>query len=240
MIRVVVADDQPLVRSGIAMILSGEPDIEVVGEADDGEKVIALVAELQPDIVLMDVRMPGTDGVEATRTITADQFARNPDAPVKVVMLTTYNVQDSVHQALRAGASGFLLKDAVPTELVRAVRLVAEGNAWLDPAVTAELIEEFAARHDPLRPTPDRMSALTAREREVLVLVAHGLSNRELAEHLVISEATVKTHFGRILMKLQLRDRAQAVVAAYQSGLVQPGAAPRPRPGQAASGQTGR
>jgi DNA-binding NarL/FixJ family response regulator len=223
MIRVVIADDQPLVRSGIAMILSGESDIEVIGEARDGEEAISLAARLQPDIVLMDVRMPGMDGVTATRTIASDQFSRNPDAPVKVLMLTTYNVQDSVYHALRAGASGFLLKAAVPEEIVRAVRNVAMGNGWLDPAVTAELISEFASRQDPLRPTPAEMSELTSRERQVLILVAQGLSNTEIAVDLVISEATVKTHFGRILMKLRLRDRAQAVVVAYQTGLVQPG-----------------
>jgi DNA-binding NarL/FixJ family response regulator len=223
MIHVVIADNQPLVRSGIAMILSGESDIEVTGEASDGEEAISLAQRLQPDIVLMDVRMPGMDGVTATRTIASDQFSRNPDAPVKVLMLTTYNEQDSVYHALRAGASGFLLKAAVPEELVRAVRNVAMGNGWLDPAVTAELISEFASRHDPLRPTPAEMSELTSRERQVLSLVAQGLSNTEIAADLVISEATVKTHFGRILMKLRLRDRAQAVVVAYQTGLVQPG-----------------
>jgi DNA-binding NarL/FixJ family response regulator len=223
MIRIVVADDQPLVRSGIAMLLAGEPDIEVAGEASNGEEAISLAERLQPDIVLMDVRMPGMDGVTATRTIASDQFSRNPDAPVKVLMLTTYNVQDSVYQALRAGASGFLLKGAAPAELVRAVHAIAAGNGWLDPAVTADLISEFASRHDPLRPTPAEMSELTSRERGVLVLVAQGLSNAEIAADLVISEATVKTHFGRILMKLRLRDRAQAVVVAYQTGLVQPG-----------------
>jgi DNA-binding NarL/FixJ family response regulator len=229
MIRVVVADDQPLVRSGIAMLLAGEPDIEVAGEAGSGDEAIRLAERLQPDIVLMDVLMPGMDGVTATRTIASDHFSRNADAPIKVLMLTTYNVQDSIYQALRAGASGFLLKDAVPAELVRAVRAIAMGNGWLDPAITADLISEFASRHDPLQPTPAEMSELTSRERGVLVLVAHGLSNAEIAADLVISEATVKTHFGRILMKLRLRDRAQAVVVAYQSGLVQPGP---PHPGQ--------
>ena len=231
MIRVVLADDQPLVRSGIAMILAREPDIEIAGEAGDGEEAIRQAEQLQPDIVLMDVRMPGIDGVTATRTVASDQFSRNPDAPVKVLILTTFNVQDSVYQALRAGASGFLLKDAAPAELVRAIRAVATGNGWLDPAVTTDLISEFASRRDPLRPTPAEMSELTCREREVLVLVAQGLSNTEIAADLVISEATVKTHFGRILMKLDLRDRAQAVAIAYQTGLVQPGTASfRPRP----------
>ena len=229
MIRVVIVDDQPLMRSGIAMSLTGESDIEIVGEAGDGQEAISLAARLQPDIVLMDVRMPGMDGVAATRTIASDQFSRNPDAPVKVLMLTTFNVQDSVYQALRAGASGFLLKTAVPDELVRAVRHVAGGSGWLDPAVTADLISEFASRRDPLRPTPAEMSELTSRECGVLILVAQGLSNAETAAELRISEATVKTHFGRILMKLRLRDRAQAVVVAYETGLVQPG--------QATSGQ---
>ncbi|PRX98122.1 response regulator [Allonocardiopsis opalescens] len=226
MIRVLLADDQPLVRSGIAMILSGEPGIEVVGEAGDGEEAVELAARLQPDIVLMDVRMPGTDGVAATRRITSDGFAEDADSPVKVLILTTYNVHEAVYEALRSGASGFLLKDAVPEELVRSVRVIAGGDAWLDPAVTSRLLSEFASRHDTLRPTPEEMACLTAREREVLVLVAYGLSNKEIAGHLVIGEATVKTHFGRILMKLGLRDRAQAVAAAYQTGLVRPGSAP--------------
>lgn len=228
MIRVLLADDQPLVRSGIAMLLSSEPDIEVVGEAHDGGQAIDLAQELQPAIVLMDIRMPGTDGVEATRRITADQFSREASAPVRVLVLTTYNVHESVYQALRAGASGFLLKDAAPEELVRAVRAIADGDAWLDPSVTAALLAEFASRPDQLLPTPAEMAILTAREREVLVLVAHGMSNAEIAEHLVIGETTVKTHVGRITMKLGVRDRSQAVAAAYQCGLVQPGSSPPP------------
>ncbi|MCD7443066.1 response regulator [Streptomyces lincolnensis] len=229
MIRVILADDQPLVRSGIGMLLSAEPDIEVVGEAHDGAMAIDLAEQLQPTVVLMDVRMPGIDGVEATRRITADRFLSERGAPVRVLVLTTYNVHESVIQALRAGASGFLLKDAAPEELVRAVRAVADGDAWLDPSVTPELLREFAARPDRLLPTPAEMENLTAREREVLVLIAHGMSNAEVAQHLVISQTTVKTHYSRIVMKLGVRDRAQAVAAAYQCGLVQLGSTPPPR-----------
>jgi DNA-binding NarL/FixJ family response regulator len=227
-IRVLLADDQPLVRSGIAMLLSAEPDIEVVGEAHDGAQAIDLAARLQPAVVLMDIRMPGVDGVEATRRITADRCSAERNTPVRVLALTTYNVHESVIQALRAGASGFLLKDAAPEELVRAVRAVADGDAWLDPSVTPELLREFAARPDRLVPTPAELANLTAREREVLVMVAHGMSNAEIARHLVIGETTVKTHYSRIVMNLGVRDRAQAVAAAYQCGLVRPGTAPPP------------
>lgn len=233
-IRVIVADDQPLVRAGIALLLTAEPDIEVVAHANDGSEAVALAERLQPDVVLMDVRMPGTDGVEATGHISRDDFSDHPDNPVKVLILTTYHVDETVYAALRAGASGFLLKDAVPQELVAAVRAVAAGEAWLDPAVARRLLDEFAARPDPRVPTPADMQHLTAREGEVLVLAAYGLSNAEIAEHLVVSTATVKTHLGRVLIKLGLRDRAQAIAAAYQSGLVKPGTGPptrRPRPG---------
>ncbi|MEV0643093.1 response regulator transcription factor [Streptomyces sp. NPDC050619] len=229
MIRVILADDQPLVRSGIGMLLSAEPDIEVVGEAHDGAQAIDLAEQLKPTVVLMDIRMPGIGGVEATRHITADQFSNGQSNPVRVLVLTTYNVHEAVIQALRAGASGFLLKDAAPEELVRAVRVVADGDAWLDPSVTPELLREFAARPDRLLPTPAEMENLTAREREVLVLIAHGMSNGEIARHLVISETTVKTHYSRIVIKLGVRDRAQAVAAAYQCGLVQPGTTPPPQ-----------
>jgi DNA-binding NarL/FixJ family response regulator len=222
-IRVLLADDQPLVRAGIAMLLEAEPEIQVVAETDDGRHAVEAARRLQPDVVVMDVRMPGTDGVEATRQITADGFSEHPDDPVKVLVLTTYHVDETVYAALRAGASGFLLKDAAPQDLAAAVRAVAAGEAWLDPAVARGLLREFAARPDTTGPTPDELRRLTAREREVLVLVAHGLSNAEISARLVVGEATVKTHLGRVLLKLGLRDRAQAVAAAYQSGLVKPG-----------------
>lgn len=221
-IRVLLADDQPLVRTGIAMLLTAEPDIQVAGEAGDGDQAIALARSAQPDVVLMDVRMPGTDGVEATRRITADGFSDSHDRPLKVLMLTTYHIDEAVYAALRAGASGFLLKDAAPTELVAAVRAVATGDAWLHPAVARGLLAEFAARPEAKLPAPAALARLTTREREVLALVAQGLSNMEIAAEIFVGEATVKTHFGRILMKLGLRDRAQAVATAYQCGLVQP------------------
>jgi DNA-binding NarL/FixJ family response regulator len=220
-IRVLLADDQPLVRAGIAMLLGAEPDIEVVGESAHGAETIEQAGRLQPDVVVMDVRMPGVDGVQATRQITADRFSADPDRPVKVLMLTTYNLNEAVYAALRAGASGFLLKDVVPAELARSIRAVAAGDGWLDPAVTRELLKEFAARPHAGARTPEEMRQLTPRESEVLAMVAQGLSNAEVAERLVIGEATVKTHFGRVLTKLGIRDRAQAVAVAYQSGLVQ-------------------
>ncbi|MFC6087858.1 response regulator transcription factor [Saccharothrix sp. BKS2] len=233
MIRVMLVDDQPLVRAGLVMLLEAEPGIEVVAEADDGADAVALAAELHPDVVLMDVRMPGVDGVEATRRIVnADPEVE--DHATKIIILTTYHVDEAVYAALRAGASGFLLKDAVPRELVDAVRTVASGEAWLDPTVAKGLIREFASRPAGSAPTSAELGELTTREREVLVLVAHGLSNPEIATHLVVGEATVKTHLGRILMKLGLRDRAQAIAAAYHSGLVQPGSRPPPPAGRTA------
>jgi len=222
MIKVLLADDQPLVRAGLAMLLSAEPDIEIVAEADDGRAAVEKAVALRPDVVLMDVRMPGMDGVEATTAILAADTA----GEVRVLILTTYHVGEAVYAALRAGASGFLLKDAAPDELVAAIRAVAAGEAWLDPAVARGLLNEFAARPDWHRRTGAELGQLTARETEVLVLIAHGLSNMEIADHCVIGEATVKTHVSRIMMKLGLRDRSQAVVVAYQSGLVQPGASP--------------
>lgn len=224
-IRVLLVDDQQLVRSGIAMLLAGEPDIEIVGECADGASAVTTAAARQPDVVLMDVRMPGMDGVAATREITSDDFAADPDRPVRVIILTTYHVDETVYAALRAGASGFLLKDAAPTELALAVRAVTAGEAWLDPAVARTLIDDLTARPEPSIGVPGRLSTLTARERDVLVLVAHGLSNAEIARRLLVGEATVKTHLGRVLIKLGLRDRAQAVALAYQSGLVTPGSA---------------
>jgi DNA-binding NarL/FixJ family response regulator len=211
-IRVLVADDQPLVRSGIAMLLSAEPDIAVVAECSDGATAIEASRRLEPDVVVMDVRMPGLDGVAAAAKLAGQ---------ARVLMLTAYLVDDAVYGALRAGAAGFLLKDAVPVELVMAVRALAAGGAWLDPAVAQRLLADFAAR--PQRPaTPESMGKLTERERQVLIHAAQGLSNEEIAAALVIGEATVKTHLGRVLMKLGVRDRTQAVVAAYRSGLITP------------------
>jgi DNA-binding NarL/FixJ family response regulator len=212
-IRVVLVDDQPLVRTGVRMILSTEPDLEVVGEAADGAAAISACAELAPDVVLMDVRMPGVDGIEATRAIT------DVDDPPRVLVLTTFDLDEVVYDALRAGASGFLLKDAPEERLVTAIRVVAEGGSLFAPSVTRRLIEEFARR----TPAPSHdLSVLTEREQEVLRLVARGLSNAEIAAELVVSENTVKTHVARLLMKLGVRDRVQAVVLAYESGMVRP------------------
>jgi DNA-binding NarL/FixJ family response regulator len=216
-IRVVVADDQGMVRSGFSVLLNAQPDIEVIGEAVNGQEAIARAAELQPDVILMDVRMPVLDGLHATREITA-----MPDPP-KILVLTTFDLDDYVYEALRAGASGFLLKDASATELANAVRLVAAGDALLAPGVTRRLIAEFARMGAPRAPTRKQIDGLTERESEVLALVARGMSNAEIADHLVVAEQTIKTHVGRILMKLGLRDRTQAVVLAYESGLVHPG-----------------
>ena len=214
MIRVVLADDQPLVRTGLRMILAAEEDIEVMGEAADGRQAIAACAELTPDVVLMDVRMPGVDGIEATRVVT-----RQADPP-RVLVLTTFDLDEIVYDALRAGASGFLLKDAPEERLTTAIRVVAEGGSLFAPSVTRRLIEEFARRTD-ARPAPE-LAALTDREHEVLRLVARGLSNAEIAGDLFLSENTVKTHVAHVLMKLGVRDRVQAVVLAYESGLVRP------------------
>jgi len=215
-IRVVVADDQGMVRSGFSVLLNAQPDIEVVGEAVNGREAIAQAAALHPDVILMDVRMPVLDGLQATRQITA-----MPDPP-KILVLTTFDLDDYVYEALRSGASGFLLKDASAGELARAVRLVAAGDAMLAPGVTRRLIAEFARMGAPRGPSRT-LDELTERESEVLMLVARGLSNAEIAERLIVAEQTVKTHVSRILMKLGLRDRTQAVVVAYESGLVQPG-----------------
>ncbi|WP_433787313.1 response regulator [Actinomycetospora sp. CA-101289] len=214
MTRVLVVDDQAMVREGFGALLAAQPGIEVVGQAADGEEAVAAAARLGPDVVLMDVRMPRLDGLAAARRILAR------DAGVRVLMLTTFDVDDYVYEALRAGASGFLLKDAPAEELVRAVHVVAGGEALLAPSVTRRLIAEFATRSVPARAVSRRVDVLTAREREVLVLVARGLSNTEIAGHLVLAEQTVKTHVGHILAKLDLRDRVQAVVLAYETGLV--------------------
>jgi DNA-binding NarL/FixJ family response regulator len=215
-IRVLIADDQALMRGGFRMILDAEEDIEVVGEAIDGRDAVRQYEQLEPDVVVMDVRMPSMDGIEATRLLTA------AEPPARVLILTTFDLDEYVYEALRAGASGFLLKDRPPEELVAAVRVVARGEALIAPSVTRRLIEEFARRPD-RAPTPQALNELTDREREVLVCMARGLSNGEIASSLFVAETTVKTHVGRVLQKLGLRDRAQAVVLAYESGLVQPG-----------------
>ena len=220
-VRVVVADDQALVRSGFTMLLGGEPDIEVVGEAGNGAECVALVARLHPDVVLMDIRMPVMDGLEATRKISEDASLSD----TKVLILTTFDLDEYVHEALRAGASGFLLKDTLPIELINAVRVVAAGDALISPKITRRLIEEFARRPGaPTTATSGVLDQLTEREREVLETVARGLSNAEIAEALFVSHATVKTHISRLLMKLDARDRAQLVMIAYETGLVAPGA----------------
>jgi DNA-binding NarL/FixJ family response regulator len=217
-IRVVLADDQPLVRAGFRMLLDAEADIDVVAEADDGAEALALASALQPDVVLMDIRMPGMDGLEALRRMTDDDAM----AGVKVLVLTTFELDEYVFEAVRLGASGFLVKHTQPADLVRAVREVYAGEALLSPSVTRRLIEEFASR--PVRPelTPPAMTVLTDREREVVALVAQGLTNDEIAGELVVSPATARTHVSRAMIKLNARDRAQLVVFAYQSGLVRP------------------
>ncbi len=216
-IRVVVADDQGMVRSGFSVLLNAQPDIEVIGEAVNGREAVEHATVLRPDVILMDVRMPVLDGLRATREITA-----MPEPP-KVLVLTTFDLDDYVYEALRSGASGFLLKDASARELADAVRLVAAGDALLAPGVTRRLIAEFARMGAPRSPGRKQLDGLTERESEVLGLVARGLSNAEIASHLVVAEQTVKTHVSRILMKLGLRDRTQAVVLAYETGLVHPG-----------------
>jgi DNA-binding NarL/FixJ family response regulator/class 3 adenylate cyclase len=218
-VRVLIVDDQVLVRTGFRMILEAEPDLEVVGEASDGLEAVAQARVLKPDVVLMDVRMPEVDGIEATRRLLGEDGAES-----KVVMLTTFDMDEYVYEALRAGASGFLLKDVPPEQLVAGIRAVASGDALLAPSVTRRVIEEFVRRPpDSVRTPPENLSELTARELEVLKLIARGLSNAEIAKELYVSETTVKTHVAHVLMKLNLRDRVQAVVLAYESGLVQPG-----------------
>jgi len=218
-IGVLVVDDQGLVRAGFRMILEAQPDIEVVGEAADGLDAVAAARRLRPDVVLMDIRMPRLDGLEATRRLAGPGVAD----PVRVLMLTTFDLDEYVFEALRAGASGFLLKDLPREDLVAAVRVVAAGDALLAPQVTRRLIEEFARRPVPGAPAPGTLDALTARERETLGLLARGLTNAEMAAALYVSEHTVKTHVGNVLAKLGLRDRIHAVILAYEIGLVQPG-----------------
>jgi DNA-binding NarL/FixJ family response regulator len=216
-IRVVVADDQEIVREGFAALLATQPDLAVVGTAADGEEAVRFCRTEHPDVVLMDVRMPGLDGIEATRQLTGDG-----DSHPRVLMLTTFDLDEYVYDALAAGASGFLLKDVTAEQLFEAVRVVAAGEALLAPAVTRRLIAEFARLRPKLPTRPERLRDLTPRETEVLRLVAEGLSNAEIAERLVVTKETVKTHVSRILAKLDLRDRSQAVVLAYESGLVAP------------------
>jgi len=218
-IRVLIVDDQALVRAGFRMILEAQPDLEVVGEAADGSAAIDAVRTLRPDVVLMDVRMPGVDGIEATRRLT------EASVPGKIVILTTYDLDEYVFDALAAGASGFLLKHVPPEELVRGVRVAASGEALLAPSITKRLIEEFARQRAPVRASGTDLQTLTDREREVLTLLGRGLSNPEIARELKVGEATVKTHVAHVLDKLELRDRVQAVIFAYEIGLIKPGAA---------------
>jgi DNA-binding NarL/FixJ family response regulator len=219
-IRVVLADDQALVRAGFRALLDAQDDIEVVGEASDGDEAVRLVRRLAPDVVLMDIRMPGTDGLAATRAIAGDE--RLSDA--RIIILTTFELDEYVFEAIRAGASGFLVKDTEPVELLRAVRAVADGDALLSPGVTRRLIGEFANKTRESRPAPT-LDVLTEREREVMALVAEGLTNDEIAERLYVSPMTAKTHVSRAMTKLGARDRAQLVVFAYESGLVRPSGA---------------
>jgi DNA-binding NarL/FixJ family response regulator len=227
-IKVAIVDDQALMRDGFSMILDAQPDIDVVGDAPDGRLGVELCLRTRPDVVLMDIRMPALDGIEATRLIVS-----SADCETKVLVLTTFDLDEYVYAAMRAGASGYLLKDTPAKELVAAVRVIAQGDALLSPSVTKRLIEEFARR-----PEPDTVAAtlpvdLTEREREALELLAHGLSNREIAAAMYIGEATAKTHVSRLLTKLGVRDRVQAVVLAYESGVVRPGApATRPDPSE--------
>jgi DNA-binding NarL/FixJ family response regulator len=217
-IRVLLADDQALVRAGFRSLLDARADIEVVGEAADGRAAVALAAELRPDVVLMDIRMPGLDGLEATRQIAADPAL----GEVRVVILTTFALDEYLFDALRFGASGFLVKDTEPADLVTAVRVVAAGDALISPGMTRRLVEEFAARAKPRRPAAE-LDVLTGREREVMALAAGGLTNDEIAGRLYMSPATARTHVSRAMIKLGARDRTQLVVAAYETGLVRPG-----------------
>jgi len=218
-VGILIADDQALVRAGFRMILDAEEDLAVLGEASDGLEAVTMAERMQPDVVLMDIRMPELDGIEATRRIIAAAGER----PVRVLMLTTFDLNEYVYEALRAGASGFLLKDVPPEQLVAGIRVISGGEALLAPSITKRLIQEFAAAGPALVEPPPGLDELTSRELEVFKLIARGLSNAEIAEELVVSETTVKTHVARVLMKLGLRDRVQAVVLAYESGLAVPG-----------------
>ncbi len=217
MIRVLIADDQALVRAGFRLILESQKDMQVVGEAGDGREALARAQELDPDVILMDIRMPELDGLDATRELVRG------DGSARVLVLTTFDLDEYVYEAMKAGASGFLLKDVRPEQLAEAVRVVAEGDSLLAPTITRRLVEEFVRRPRPGSTRPDQLSELTERELEVLKLLARGLSNAEVASTLFVSEATVKTHVAHVLTKLGLRDRVQAVVLAYESGLILPG-----------------
>jgi DNA-binding NarL/FixJ family response regulator len=218
-VRVVVADDQPLIRTGLRTMIGHADDLTLVGEAENGQQAVELARHHRPDVVLMDIRMPLLDGIEATRRICTDTGL----AGVRVVVLTTFDADDYVHAAIRAGASGFLLKDAPPEDVLDAIRVVSRGDALLAPSVTRRLIAELAARPDPERAAPPELGALTDREREVLTLVGRGLSNAEIGASLFVSPATAKTHVSHVMTKLYARDRAQLVVTAYETGLVRPG-----------------
>lgn len=218
MIRILLADDQSLLRVGFRAFLESEGDLEVVGEAGNGQEALSMTRALRPDVVLMDVRMPVLDGIEATRQLVAE------GSPSRILVLTTFDLDDYVYAALRAGASGFLLKDALPAELINGIRVVAAGDAAVAPTITRRLIEKFATHLPaPDVPVPDPMAGLTPREREILIEIARGHSNREIGQHLHLSEATVKVHVGRLLTKLNLRDRAQVIVHAYEHRIVHPG-----------------
>ncbi len=223
MTTVVVADDEPLVRAGIAMLLEVAPDLHVVGEASNGLEAVELVRALHPDVVVMDLRMPVLDGVAATERILAEEQSRRDGRLTRVLTVTTFDEDDAIHGALRAGASGFLLKQAAPEDLTAAVRRIAEGEAWLDPRIARKVINALTLLPTAVLHAGDALERLTPREREVLELMAYGLSNNEISDRLVLSEATVKTHVARVLMKSGCRDRTQAVVLAYQSGLVKAG-----------------
>ena len=217
-LRLLLVDDQSLVRSGFRMLVEAQPDMEVVAEAADGHEAVSEARRTRPDVVLMDVRMPKMDGIEATRLITEDASTSG----CRVLILTTYDLDEYVFRGLRAGASGFLLEDVAPEELVKAIRVVADGESLLSPSVTRRLIEEFVQTPEPAAAPPPQLGSLTEREREILELIGHGLANREIAERLFLSMATVKTHVNRVFSKLGLRDRAQAVVLAYETGIVRP------------------
>ena len=218
-VSVGVADDQPLIRTGLRTMIGHSPDLELVGEAADGEQAVELARRHRPDVMLMDIRMPLLDGIEATRRITADAAL----VAVRVLVLTTFDADDYVYAAIRAGASGFLLKDAPPEDVLDAIRIVARGDALLAPSVTRRIIEELASRPDADRPSPPQLDILTEREREVLALAGRGLSNTEIGAELFVSPATAKTHVSHVMTKLNARDRAQLVVFAYESGLIRPG-----------------
>jgi DNA-binding NarL/FixJ family response regulator len=218
-IRVLIVDDQALVRAGLRVLVDSAADLEVVGEAEDGERAIAAARELEPDVILMDIRMPLLDGLAAAREIIGDGQSTSP----RVLMLTTFDADEYVYEALRSGASGFMLKDSEPERLQEAIRVVASGDALLAPSITRRLITEFATRPEIRKAHPEQLDALTEREREVMTLVAQGLSNGDIAQQLFISPTTAKTHVSRVMMKLRARDRAQLVVMAYESGLVVPG-----------------